>query len=202
MDALTLTLVMAIVAIWLSLTCGLVVVYLLLSGHTLEGAQTRKRADKKASTNDTPTEGLQDAPVLVDDSGASWGVQVLFDEPSLANNARLATVLAALGAVYENSLKAYTVAGESSRTPIIVENGASSLPLPAPDDGENLYVINALGIKITAQNEALKPSKLQLARLVKIAKAITKVGGTVVDAQKVPITKAGFKAVIAGKARV
>lgn len=202
MDALTLTLVMAIVAIWLSLTCGLVVVYLLLSGHTLEGALTRKRADKKASTNDTPTEDLQDAPVLVDDSGAAWGVQVLFDEPSLANNARLATVLAALGAVYEGSLKAYTVAGESSRTPIIVENGASSLPLPAPDDGENLYVINVLGIKITAQNEALKPSKLQLARLVKIAKAITKVGGTVVDAQKVPITKAGFKAVIAGKARV
>lgn len=47
-----------------------------------------------------------------------------------------------------------------------------------------------------------RPSKLQLARLVSLAKSLARLGGKVVDANQQPITKAGFKSVISGKAKI
>ncbi|WP_447927950.1 hypothetical protein [Vreelandella sp. EE27] len=199
MDTVTLTLIFAILAAWLSFTCALVVVYLLLSGQPTGSASSGKGAGEESNRGSEPD---KNAPVLVNDSGAAWGVQVLFEDPSTATNQRLITVLASLGAEYESAARVYTVSGETSRTPIVVENAAPPAPLPAPDDVDSPYIVKGVSVQIRANSEVMKPGKLQLARLVKIAKAVTRVGGTVVDAQKAPITKAGFKAVIAGKARM
>ncbi|MFG6665861.1 hypothetical protein ACGK9R_01985 [Halomonas sp. HNIBRBA4712] len=198
MDTLTLALVFAIMAAWLSFSCGLVVVYLLLTGQEAIslGQKGRKNQD------DEPSKPAKNAPVLVDDSGAAWGVQVLFNDPSAETDQRLISVLGALGGEYDSSAKAYALSGESSRTPVVVENAVSFAPLPAPDDAETSYNVKGVSVQIRAANNAMKPGKLQLAHLVKIAKALTRVGGTVVDAQKNPISKAGFKAVIAGEARM
>ncbi|WP_336270551.1 hypothetical protein [Vreelandella arctica] len=197
MDTHTLLLVAAICALWMSITCGCIAIYLLLSrqGWTFapSGATTPKRAA-------APT---PEAPILFNNEHASWEVTVLFKSPSPALNERLSLALASLDAVYEPSAKAYKVAGDSSRTPIQIENINVSGQLPSlTESSVELPPIKGVSIKITKSNQMLAPSKLQLAKLVSLSKKLARLGGTVVDAAQQPITKAGFQAVIAGNAKV
>ena len=197
MDTPTLLLVAAIGALWMSITCGCIAIYLLLSrqGWSLapRGATTPKRA-----TAPTP-----EAPILLNKEHASWEVKVLFKSPSPALNERLSLALASLEAVYEPSAKAFKVAGDSSRTPIQIENVNASGQLPSlTESSVELPPIKGVSIKITKSNQMLAPSKLQLAKLVSLSKKLARLGGTVVDAAQQPITKAGFQAVIAGKAKL
>ena len=94
MDSTQLVLTLAILSIWLCLTCGIVVLYLLLSGHTLgvtfRTAKGSKSLPKTPSSPYTPA----DTPVLVDENAGAWGLFVMFDDPSMASNERLSIVLA------------------------------------------------------------------------------------------------------------
>lgn len=199
MDTYTLTLIIAIGAIWLSLTCGCIVVYLILSGEFASASGTGQHRSASANAKGRREE---DVPILADEENTSWGVQVLFDSPSPGLNERLNVALASAGGVYEPVAKAFTVVSESSRTPMVIENAFPPGQLPSFTDDNSQYLIKGVSIKIIENNRALKPSKLQLARLVSLAKSLARLGGKVVDAKKQPITKAGFKAVIAGKAKV
>nr|WP_298966558.1 hypothetical protein [uncultured Halomonas sp.] len=197
MDTSTIVLVAAICALWMSITCGCIAIYLLLSrqGWTFapNGANTSKRA-----TAPTP-----ETPILLNKEHASWQVTVLFKSPSPALNERLSLALSSLEAVYEPSSKSFKVAGDSSRTPIQIENVNTSGQLPSlTESSVELPPIKGVSIKITKSNQMLAPSKLQLAKLVTLSKKLARLGGTVVDAAQQPITKAGFQAVIAGNAKV
>lgn len=200
MDTRTLVLIVAIGAMWLSLTSGCVATYLILSNKMWSPGIGAKRRRK-------PSSGLQlkarePAPTLVDESGTSWGVYVLFESPSPGLNERLRLALSSAGGVYESSTGAFTVKGESSRNPIYIENAFPPGALPSFTDDNVQYLIKGVRIKVVADSLSLSPNKLQLVRLVSLAKGFARLGGSVVDAKKQPITKAGFKAVIAGKATV
>lgn len=197
MDTHTLVLIVAICALWLSLTFGCIATYLLLTRRTWQLAQ-----DGDHSLQQPPAPTLE-APTLLNKEHASWEVQVLFESPSPALNKRLSLMLASLKAVYEPSTKTFKVADDSSRTPIQIENvnAAGQLPSPA-ESSAKLPPIKGVSIKITKSNPMLAPSKLQLAKLASLSKKLARLGGTVVDAEQQPITKAGFKAMIAGNAKV
>lgn len=199
MDTYTLTLVVAICTMWVSLTCGFVAMYLILSGEFRSASQPADRPRKLSIGAKTQAE---DIPTLANEEGASWGVQVLFETPSLGLNERLSVALASAGAVYEPSTKSFTVMGESSRNPIVIENAFPPGQLPSFTDDNSQYLIKGVTIKVNESGRSLSPSKLQLARLVSLAKLLARLGGKVVDANQQPITKAGFKAVISGKAKV
>lgn len=199
MDTYTLTLVVAIGTMWVSLTCGFVAMYLILSGEFRSASQSADRPRKLSMGAKTQAD---DVPTLASEEGASWGVQVLFETPSPGLNERLSVALASAGAVYEPSTKAFTVMGESSRNPIVIENAFPPGQLPSFTDDNSQYLIKGVTIKVNESGRSLSPSKLQLARLVSLAKSLARLGGKVVDANQQPITKAGFKAVISGKAKV
>ncbi|WP_457942728.1 hypothetical protein ACSTAY_15290 [Vreelandella alkaliphila] len=199
MDTYTLTLVVAISTIWVSLTCGFVAMYLILSGEFRGASQPAGRPRKLSMGAKTQAEVI---PTLANEGGTSWGVQVLFETPSLGLNERLSVALASAGAVYEPSTKSFTVMGESSRNPIVVENAFPPGQLPSFTDDNSQYLIKGVTIKVNESGRSLSPSKLQLARLVSLAKSLARLGGKIVDANQQPITKAGFKAVISGKAKV
>lgn len=145
----------------------------------------------------------QQAPVLLNPQSAAWEVQVLFEAPSPALNDRLGVTLSSAGAVYEQRSKTFAVAGDSSRTPIVIENavGAGQLP-PLTESQASHPPVKGVSIKIVKNSRTLTPSKLQLAKLVSLSKKLARLGGTVVDAEQQPITPAGFNAVIQGQARV
>ncbi|UTA79353.1 hypothetical protein J4377_15620 [Halomonas sp. XH26] len=199
MDTYTLTLVVAIGTMWVSLTCGFVAMYLILSDEFRGASQTADRPRKLSMGAKAKAE---DIPTLANEEGASWGVQVLFETPSPGLNERLSVALASAGAVYEPSTKSFTVMGESSRNPIVIENAFPPGQLPSFTDDNSQYLIKGVTIKVNESGRSLSPSKLQLARLVSLAKSLARLGGKVVDANQQPITKAGFKAVISGKAKV
>ncbi|MFU1519337.1 hypothetical protein ACM25P_12715 [Vreelandella alkaliphila] len=199
MDTYTLTLVVAIGTMWVSLTCGFIAMYLILSGEFRSASQPADQPRKLSMGAKTQAE---DIPTLANEGGTSWGVQVLFETPSPGLNERLSVALASVGAVYEPSTKAFTVTGESSRHPIIIENAFPPGQLPSFTDDNSQYLIKGVTIKVNESGRSLSPSKLQLARLVSLAKSLARLGGKVVDANQQPITKAGFKAVISGKAKV
>ncbi|AIA73871.1 hypothetical protein FF32_03185 [Halomonas campaniensis] len=199
MDTYTLTLVVAIGTMWVSLTCGFVAMYLILSDEFRGASQPADRPRKLSMGAKAQAE---DIPTLANESDASWGVQVLFETPSPGLNERLSVALASAGAVYEPSTKAFTVMGESSRNPIVIENAFPPGQLPSFTDDNSQYLIKGVTIKVNESGRSLSPSKLQLARLVSLAKSLARLGGKVVDANQQPITKAGFKAVISGKAKV
>lgn len=199
MDTYTLTLVVAIGTMWVSLTCGFVAMYLILSGEFRSASKPAGRPKKLSVGVKTQAE---DIPTLASEGNTSWGVQVLFDTPSPGLNERLSVALASAGAVYEPSAKAFTVMGESSRNPIVVENAFPPGQLPSFTDDNSQYLIKGVTIKVNENSRSLSPSKLQLVRLVSLAKSLARLGGKVVDANQQPITKAGFKAVISGKAKV
>lgn len=208
MDTQTLVLVVAICALWLSVTCGCVAVYLVLtkrgwrlagsgtpSGRSLQAPAPQARAPQALAPQDTPT--------LINEESATWEVKVLFEAPSPALNDRLGAALASAGAVYEHRSKTFTVAGDSSRTPILIENAgtAGQLP-PLTEEAGGHPPVKGVNIKISKTNRMLSPSKLQLAKLVSLAKKLARLGGTVVDAEQQPISQAGFRAVVDGKAKV
>ncbi|MGP5713867.1 hypothetical protein ACTXPD_17955 [Vreelandella alkaliphila] len=199
MDTYTLTLVVAIGTMWVSLTCGFVAMYLILSG---EFRSASRPADRPRKLSMGAKAQAEDIPTLANEDGTSWGVQVLFETPSPGLNERLSVALASAGAVYEPSTKAFTVMGESSRHPIVIENAFPPGQLPSFTDDNSQYLIKGVTIKVNESGRSLSPSKLQLARLVSLAKSLARLGGKVVDANQQPITKAGFKAVISGKAKV
>nr|WP_289073323.1 hypothetical protein [uncultured Halomonas sp.] len=197
MDTQTLVLVVAIGALWLSVTCGCVAVYLFLA----RGRAVVVPVAQSAALASTDSLALQ--PVLLNQQSAAWEVQVLFEVPSPALNDRLGVTLSSAGAVYEQRSKTFAVTGDSSRTPIVIENavGAGQLP-PLTESQASHPPIKGVSIKIVKNSRTLTPSKLQLAKLVSLSKKLARLGGTVVDAEQQPITPAGFNAVIQGQARV
>ena len=197
MDTQTLVLVMAIGALWLSVTCGCVAVYLFLA----RGRAVVVPFAQSAALASTDSLALQ--PVLLNQQSAAWEVQVLFEVPSPALNDRLGVTLSSAGAVYEQRSKTFAVTGDSSRTPIVIENavGAGQLP-PLTESQASHPPVKGVSIKIVKNSRTLTPSKLQLAKLVSLSKKLARLGGTVVDAEQQPITLAGFNAVIQGRARV
>jgi len=199
MDTQTLVLVVAIGALWLSFTCGCVALYLFLVRGRAEGVPVAQGAAVVSNNSLSP----QSAPVLLNQQSAAWEVQVLFEAPSPALNDRLGVTLSSLGAVYEQRSKTFAVTGDSSRTPIVIENavGAGQLP-PLTESQASQPPVKGVSIKIVKNSRTLTPSKLQLAKLVSLSKKLARLGGTVVDAEHQPITPAGFNAVIQGQARV
>ena len=199
MDTYTLTLVVAIVTMWVSLICGFVAMYLILSDGARGALQPANKPRKLSMGTKAQVE---DVPTLANEGSTSWGVQVVFETPSPGLNERLSVALATAGAVYEPNTKAFTVTGESSLNPIVIENAFPPGQLPSFTDDNSQYLIKGIAIKVNENSRSLSPSKLQLARLVSLAKSLARLGGKVVDANQQPITKAGFKAVISGKAKV
>mgnify|MGYP003660311107 CR=1 FL=1 len=199
MKAYTFSLLVAIGAIWLSLTSGFIAMYLILSGQ-LYSVSKASDPQRRLSASSKARE-VEEAPTLADENGTSWGVQLRFDSPSHELNARLMVILASVGAVYDQNARAFTVTGESSRNPICIENAFPPGFLPSFTDDNTQYLIKGVNVKVNENSRSLAPSKLQLARLVSLAKSLARLGGTVVDAKQQPITQAGFKAVIAGKAK-
>jgi len=201
-DSTQLVLTLAILSIWLCLTCGIVVLYLLLSGHTLgvtfRTAKGSKSLPKTPSSPYTPA----DTPVLVDENAGAWGLFVMFDDPSMASNERLSIVLASSGAVYESSSRTFTLAGDSPRNPLLIANAYPPGTLPSFNQDNGDFPIKGVTVKMIKTSPNATPNKLQLVRLVKLAKELARIGGKVVDAEKQPITEAGFQSVIAGKAKV
>ncbi|MDR5899043.1 hypothetical protein QC823_08585 [Halomonas vilamensis] len=204
MDPTTLPLLIAILAGWVSLNCGLVVIYLLFTGESLNlSFGFRKRAPRKqagsvakASTPDV------DSPVLVDENAGAWGLFVMFDDPTLALNERLGILLGAAGAVYESSSKSFTVAGESPRNPIYIANAYPPGRLPSFNNDNGQFPIKGVSVKMLKKSSTSTPNKLQLVRLVNLSKELARAGGKVVDAEKQPVTASGLQAVIDGNAKV
>ncbi|WP_144980493.1 hypothetical protein [Halomonas sp. C22] len=197
MDTQTLVLVVAIGALWLSVTCGCVAGYMMLA--------RRASAVPVAvgALGGAPPVVVPEAPALLNEESVAWEVKVLFDEPSPALNDRLSAVLSSAGAVYEQRTKTFAVAGDSSRTPILIENALGSGQLPPLTESQASHPpVKGVSIKIAKTQRMLAPSKLQLAKLVSLSKKLAKLGGTALDAEKQPITPAGFEAVIQGQARV
>ncbi|XQU08280.1 hypothetical protein P4544_17725 [Halomonas sp. LY9] len=126
MDTQTLVLVVAIGALWLSVTCGCVALYLFL----IRGRASAMPLAPGVATFSNGSPSTQQAPVLLNPQSAAWEVQVLFEAPSPALNDRLGVTLSSVGAVYEQRSKTFAVTGDSSRTPIVIENavGAGQLP--------------------------------------------------------------------------
>lgn len=197
MDTQTLVLVVAISALWLSVTCGCVAGYMMLV--------RRASAVPVAvgALGGAPPVVVPEGPALLNAESAAWEVKVLFEEPSPALNDRLSAVLSSAGAVYEQRTKTFAVPGDSSRTPILIENALGSGQLPPLTESPTSHPpVKGVSIKIAKTQRMLAPSKLQLAKLVSLSKKLAKLGGTALDAEKQPITPAGFEAVIQGQARV
>ncbi|MDR5899459.1 hypothetical protein QC823_10710 [Halomonas vilamensis] len=202
MDTTTLILTIAILSIWFSLNCGLVVVYLLMNGDS-SGAKFRFRkrsAPSPVSPANTVT--TDDTPVLVDEDAGAWGLFVMFDDPTMASNERLSIVISAAGAVYESSSKSFTVAGDSPRNPIYIANAYPPGTLPSFNQDNGHFPVKGVTVKMLKKSSNATPNKLQLVRLVNLAKELSRIGGKVVDAAKQPVTASGFQAVIDGKAKV
>ena len=199
METQTLLLVLAIGAIWLSVTCGCVALYLFLVRGKVGVVPVAQGAAVVSNDSLSP----QSAPVLLNQQSAAWEVQVLFEAPSPALNDRLGVTLSSAGAVYEQRSKTFAVTGDSSRTPIVIENAVGIGPLPPLTESQASHPpVKGVSIKIVKNSRTLTPSKLQLAKLVSLSKKLARLGGTVVDAEQQPITPAGFNAVIQGQARV
>ncbi|WP_394427081.1 hypothetical protein [Vreelandella stevensii] len=197
MDTQTLVLVVAIGALWLSVTCGCVAGYMMLVRRA-SAVPVAVRALAGA-----PPVVVPEGPALLNAESAAWEVKVLFEEPSPALNDRLSAVLSSAGAVYEQRTKTFAVAGDSSRTPILIENALGSGQLPPLTESQASHPpVKGVSIKIAKTQRMLAPSKLQLAKLVSLSKKLAKLGGTALDAEKQPITPAGFEAVIQGQAKV
>lgn len=202
MDSTELILMIAILTIWFSLTCGLVVVYWLLSGGAL-GVNFRSAKRAKPSPAAPPSSTApDDTPVLVDESAGAWGLFVMFGEPTMASNERLSSVLLSSGAVYESSSQSFILAGDSPRSPINIANAYPPGTLPSFNQDNGQLPVKGLTLKMIKKSRNATPNKLQLVRLVKLAKELARIGGTVVDADKQPVTDSGFQAVIDGKAKV
>ncbi|MDP3534591.1 MAG: cell division protein ZipA C-terminal FtsZ-binding domain-containing protein [Halomonas sp.] len=198
MDTTALTLVIAIAAIWFSLNCGLLVVYMLLKGDAVGGSSLVSQ--RSAPLNEEHAN--PETPVLVDENASAWGLFVMFDDPTIASNERLSSVLTSSGAVYESSSRTFTLAGDSPRNPLLISNAYPPGTLPSFNQDNGDFPVKGVTVKMMKTSPNATPNKLQLVRLVKLAKELARIGGKVVDAEKQPITEAGFKAVIAGKAKV
>jgi hypothetical protein len=192
----------AILSIWFSLTCGLVVLYLLLSGGELGVRFRSAKRSKPLPVSPSSSTAPDDTPVLVDKSAGAWGLFVMFDEPTMASNERLSIVLASSGAVYESNSKSFTLAGDSPRNPIHIANAYPPATLPSFNQDNGQFPVKGVTVKMIKKSRSATPNKLQLVRLVKLAKELARIGGTVVDADKQPVTAGGFQAVIDGKAKV
>lgn len=198
-DSTELILMIAILTIWFSLTCGLVVLYLLLSGGGLE---VRFRSAKRVPVTSSSSAVPDDSPVLVNKDSDAWGLFVIFDEPTVASNERLSIVLSSSGAVYESSSKSFTLAGDSPRNPIYIAHAFPPATLPSFNQDNGQFPVKGVTLKMIKKSRNATPNKLQLVRLVKLAKELARIGGKVVDADKQPVTASGFQAVIDGKAKV
>lgn len=202
MDSTTLPLLIAILAVWVSLNCGLVVIYLLVTGGNLNvNVGFRKRKPRKPPSS-AVTPPADDSPVLVDENAGAWGLFVMFDDPTLALNERLGILLGAAGAVYESSSKSFTVAGESPRNPIYIANAYPPGRLPSFNNDNGQFPIRGVSVKMLKKSSTSTPNKLQLVRLVNLSKELARAGGKVVDVEKQPVTASGLQAVIDGNAKV
>ncbi|WP_075880540.1 hypothetical protein [Vreelandella massiliensis] len=202
MEPTTLPLLIAILAVWASLNGGLVVIYLLVSGETLGFNLGLSKRKPRKQVDDVASAPTDDAPVLVDESAGAWGLFVMFDDPTIASNERLSIVLSSAGAVYESSSKSFTVAGDSPRNPIYIANAYPPGTLPTFNQDNGHFPVKGVSVKMLKKSKSATPNKLQLVRLVNLAKELSRIGGKVVDAEKHPVTASGFQAVIDGKAKV
>ncbi|SNY98602.1 hypothetical protein [Halomonas sp. hl-4] len=202
MDSTELILMIAILSIWFSLTCGLVVLYLLLNGKSLEVNFRSAKCSESLPVTPSSSTAPDNTPVLVDESASAWGLFVMFDEPTMASNERLSVVLLSSGAVYESSTKSFTLAGDSPRNPIHIANAYPPASLPSFNQDNGQFPVKGVALKMIKKSRSATPNKLQLVRLVKLAKELARIGGKVVDADKQPVTPSGFQAVIDGKAKV
>jgi hypothetical protein len=204
MDPTKLPLLIAILAGWTSLNGGLIVIYLLVTGKTLETkVGLRRRTPRKSAGGVAATPAsADDSPVLVDENAGAWGLFVMFDDPTLALNERLGILLGAAGAVYESSSKSFTLAGESPRNPIYIGNAYPPGRLPSFKNDNGQFPIKGVSVKMLKKSSTATPNKLQLVSLVNLSKELARAGGKVVDAQKQPVTANGLQAVIDGNAKV
>lgn len=193
MDSTELILMIAILSIWFSLTCGLVVLYLLLNGKSLEVNFRSAKCSESLPVTPSSSTAPDNTPVLVDESASAWGLFVMFDEPTMASNERLSIVLLSSGAVYESSTKSFTLAGDSPRNPIHIANAYPPASLPSFNQDNGQFPVKGVALKMIKKSRSATPNKLQLVRLVKLAKELARIGGKVVDADKQPVTPAVFK---------
>lgn len=204
MDTTTTLLLVAIIAMWISLNCGLVLVYLLWSGQSPwpQRGMVKSRHARLSAGADTVAEEAPEAPVLVDEKSGAWGLLVVFESPSAGLNLNIGNVLAAAGGVFESETRSFTIAGVSPRNPILVANAYPPGTLPSFNAASGQWPIKGLSLRIMKERRSSSPNKLQLVRLVALAKDLARLGANVVDAQNNPITEAGFQAVIDGKAKL
>lgn len=203
MDTTTTLLLVAIIAMWISLNCGLVLVYLLWNGQRLgaPGSMGKNRQASVSASAGTVAKQASTTPVLVDEKAGAWGLVVVFDSPSAGLNLNIGNVLAAAGGVFESETRSFTIAGVSPRNPILVANAYPPATLPSFNDQSSQWPIKGLSLRILKERRSSSPNKLQLVRLVSLAKDLARLGANVVDAQNQSITEAGFQAVIDGKAK-
>lgn len=193
MDSSALALVFAIIAVTLCFNAALLGAYALLA-H--KAASMESRLSPRASV---PRDNEGSPPTIAHAGDADWGLGVLFKEPSLATNERLALLLSTQQAEYERDSRCFAVPNSASRTPIIVRHIEAQGWLPGFDGNSGDAPI--AGVAVVVRKSTTAPSKLQLASVVSLTKDIARmgVGGTVVDANQQPVSAEGMQQVIAGR---
>jgi len=195
----SLMMVLAILATWVSINSGLFVLYLVYIGKS---GKNNSRGNIKLAKTKKEKEVKDDSPVLVNGDNEAWGLQVKFKEPTIAGNERLAAILGSVGAVYDSTDKCFTVAGDSPRNPILIVNGYPPNTLPSFVQDNGKFPVKGVNVKLLKKKQSSTPNKMQLSRLVDVAKKLERIGGEVVDAENKKMTKNGYQAVINGKAVV
>ncbi|MGO3700892.1 MULTISPECIES: hypothetical protein [Halomonas] len=192
MDSSALALVFAIVAVTLCFNAVLLGAYVLLA-HKAANMETRF-SPRRASV---PRDNEGSPPTITHTDDADWGLGVLFKEPSLVTNERLALLLSTQQAEYERDSRCFAVPNSASRTPIIVRHIDAQGRLPDFDGNSGDAPI--AGVAVVVRKSKTAPSKLQLASVVSLTKEIARMGGTVVDADRQPVSAEGVQQVIAGR---
>lgn len=115
----------------------------------------------------------------------------------MVTNERLALLLSTQQAEYERDSRCFAVPNSASRTPIIVRHIDAQGRLPDFDGNSGDAPI--AGVAVVVRKSKTAPSKLQLASVVSLTKEIARMGGTVVDADRQPVSAEGVQQVIAGR---
>lgn len=183
-----LNLVVIIIVTTLSFNAALIALYMFLAYQSTQPDMRRKGG--RQATNTPP-------PALAQAGSQDWGLCVLFSDISLENNERLALLLATKGAEFDRAARTFSVVSKASQTPITVRHINAQKKMPSFQASSGDAPLE--GVAVVIEKTPLAPSKLQLASVVKLAKDIARIGGTIVDADMQAIGQEGIQHVIAGK---
>lgn len=192
-DPITITLILAILTLWLGLTVSCFAAYTLLT--STNGSHQLRQPQKKGN----PQEANPQWPVLSSDSDSAWGVFVMIHQPGQTTNEHITHVLQKAGASFQPQSASYSITGDSPRYPIKVINAKPPGKLPSFIDDSSAMPIKALTVKIDKHTAQSTPNKLQMARMLRLARDIAKGNGQLLDAEKQPITEEGIAALIKTK---